>query len=362
MESTGRAARAAREERKEKLEGGRFLVTGGAGFIGTNFVRMLRRNHPGCRITVLDKLTYAGNPANLAEFEGSENFRFVRGDIAEASVVEPLIAEGFDFIVNFAAETHVDRSIGDPGSFVRTDVYGVYVLLEAVRRHPVTLFIQISTDEVYGEVFGDPVNESAPLLPRNPYAASKAGGDRLAYSYHATYGLPVVITRCSNNYGPYQYPEKLIPLFVTNAIEEQPLPVYGTGKNVRDWIHVEDHVLALDSILATPGCEGELFNIGAYNERDVLTIASRILECLGRPAGLVRHVVDRPGHDRRYAVAWEKLRERTGWAPRRDFEEGLRETVQWYEEHPEWWRPLKSGEFLEYYKRNYVFLDEGGKR
>jgi dTDP-glucose 4,6-dehydratase len=342
------------------IEEGRYLVTGGAGFIGTNFVRLIRAKHPRARITVLDKLTYAGNPANLAEFSGQEGYRFVRGDIADPSAVEPLMAEGFDFVLNFAADTHVDRSIGDPGSFVRTDVYGVYILLEAIRKHPVTCFIQISTDEVYGEVFGPPVDEEAPLKPRNPYAASKAGGDRLAYSYHATYGLPVVVTRCSNNYGPYQYPEKMIPLFVTNAIQDEPLPVYGTGRNVRDWIHVEDHVLALESVLMTPGCDGEVFNIGAYNERDILTIAARIVGNLGKPSDLVRHVVDRPGHDRRYAVAWEKLRDRTGWSPRRDFEQGLDETIHWYRDHPDWWRPLKSGEFLEYYKRNYVFLEAGG--
>ncbi len=345
-------------DRSRLVETGRYLVTGGAGFIGSNFVRRLRERLPSARVTVLDKLTYAGNPANLAEYEGTEGYRFVKGDIADRGVVDPLIAEGFDFILNFAAETHVDRSIGDPGHFVQTDVYGVYVLLEAVRRNPVTTFVQISTDEVYGEVFGPPVDEEAALKPRNPYAASKAGGDRLAYSYHATYGLPVVITRCSNNYGPRQYPEKMIPLFVTNAIEGQALPVYGTGKNVRDWIHVEDHVLALEMILRTPGCEGEVFNIGSYNERDVLTIAASILSALGKPPDLLRHVVDRPGHDRRYAVAWEKLKARTGWTPKRSFEEGLIETVRWYRAHPEWWGPLKSGEFLEYYKRNYVFIDD----
>lgn len=345
--------------RQRLIETGRYLVTGGAGFIGSNCVRHLRDRYPDASVTVLDKLTYAGNPANLAEFEGGKGYRFVRGDIADERAVEPLLAEGFDFVLNFAAETHVDRSIGDPGNFVRTDVHGVYVLLEAIRRHPVTCFLQISTDEVYGEVFGDPVDEEAPLKPRNPYAASKSGGDRLAFSYFATYQLPVVITRCSNNYGPSQYPEKMIPLFVTNALEDQPLPVYGTGRNVRDWIHVRDHVLALDAILRTEGCEGEVYNIGAYNERDVLTIAARILESLGKPKDLVRHVVDRPGHDRRYAIAWEKLKEKTGWAPTIDFDAGIAETVRWYESHPEWWKPLKSGEFLEYYKRNYTFLDGG---
>ena len=353
-----------RAERLRLVESGRYLVTGGAGFIGTNFVRHLLSRYPKAAVTVLDKLTYAGNPANLAEFEKRPGYRFVKGDIADPALVESLFAEGFDFVLNFAAETHVDRSIGDPGDFVRTDVHGVYVLLEAVRRHPVAGFVQISTDEVYGEVFGDPVDEEAPLKPRNPYAASKSGGDRLAYSYFATYGLPVVVTRCSNNYGPYQYPEKLIPLFVTNALDDQPLPVYGTGKNVRDWIHVEDHVLAIDAILREPGCEGEVFNIGAYNERDVLTIAGRILAALGKPRELVRHVVDRPGHDRRYAIAWEKLAAKTRWKPLRDFDEGILETVRWYEANRSWWEPLKSGEFLEYYKRNYKFLDgeRGGDR
>ncbi len=344
-------------DRKRLVESGRYLVTGGAGFIGANFVHHLRSCYPEASVTVLDKLTYAGNPANLAEFEGTKGYSFVQGDIADAEQVEALISEGFDFVLNFAAETHVDRSIGDPGNFVRTDVYGVYILLEAIRRHPVTCFIQISTDEVYGEVFGNPVDEEAPLKPRNPYAASKSGGDRLAFSYFATYGLPIVVTRCSNNYGPYQYPEKLIPLFVTNALQDEPLPVYGTGRNVRDWIHVEDHVLALDSILHSTECDGEVFNVGAYNERDVLTIAARILDALGRSRDLMRHVVDRPGHDRRYAVAWEKLKNRTGWSPKHEFEEGIVETVLWYRDHSDWWRPLKSGEFLEYYRRNYVFLD-----
>lgn len=344
-------------DRRERVETARYLITGGAGFIGANFVHHVRETYPRAAVTVLDKLTYAGNPANLARFDGTDGYRFVRGDITDERLVEGLFREEFDFVLNFAAETHVDRSIGDPGNFVRTDVFGVYVLLEAVRRHPVTQFIQISTDEVYGEVFGPPVKEEAPLMPRNPYAASKAGGDRLAFSYFATYGLPIVVTRCSNNYGPHQYPEKLIPLFVTNALEGKPLPVYGTGKNVRDWIHVSDHVLALDAILNSDGCEGEVFNIGAYNERDVLTIASLILGTLGKPLDLVQHVVDRPGHDRRYAVDWKKLNEMTGWKPLRDFEQGLVQTVRWYEAHPTWWRPLKSGEFLEYYKQNYVFLD-----
>ncbi len=346
-------------DRQELVATGRYLVTGGAGFIGSNFVRYLREQFPGAQVTVLDKLTYAGNPANFADFQGQEGFRFVRGDICDRELVPGLIAEGFDWILNFAAETHVDRSIGDPGQFVQTDMYGVYNLLEAMRETGgVSRFIQISTDEVYGEVMESAATEDAPLVPRNPYAASKAGGDRLAYSYHATYGMPVVITRCSNNYGPYQYPEKLIPLFATNALTNERLPVYGSGKNTRDWIHVTDHVRALVRLLEADEVDGEVFNVGAYNERDVLTIAAEILRALGKPESLLAHVVDRLGHDRRYAVDWTKLRERTGWEPQILFEEGIRETVEWYQEHADWWQPLKSGEFLEFYKRNYKFLDQ----
>ena len=346
-------------DKTEKLARGRYLVTGGAGFIGSNFVRYVRETYPDAHVTVLDKLTYAGNPANLAEFEGHAGYTFVKGDICDGKLVNELISRGYDWVINFAAETHVDRSIGDPGQFVQTDMYGVYTLLEAIREQGgVGRFIQISTDEVYGEVLEDASTEEAPLVPRNPYAASKAGGDRLAYSYFATYGLPVVITRCSNNYGPYQYPEKLIPLFATNALEDQKLPVYGSGTNTRDWIHVRDHVRALVALLAADGVAGEVFNVGAYNEKNVLEITDLILETLGKPASLLAHVVDRLGHDRRYAVDWTKISERTGWRPEVDFKTGIAETVRWYQEHPEWWRPLKSGEFLEFYKRNYKFLDE----
>ncbi len=344
--------------RRELLESGRYLVTGGAGFIGSNFVRHIRARFPRARVTVLDKLTYAGNPANLAGLERTGGFEFVRGDICDAPLVDRLIAAGCDWVLNFAAETHVDRSIGDPGQFVQTDVYGVYVLLEAIRRRGgVARFVQISTDEVYGEVLGGASTEEAPLVPRNPYAASKAGGDRLAYSYHATYGLPVVITRCSNNYGPYQYPEKLIPLFTTNALDHQKLPVYGTGRNVRDWIHVQDHVQALVTLLAAEDADGEVFNIGAGNEKNVLEIADMILEATGRPKELLAHVVDRPGHDRRYAVDWGKIARKTGWQPVIPFEQGIRDTVRWYQENESWWRPLKSGEFWEFYQKNYKFLD-----
>jgi dTDP-glucose 4,6-dehydratase len=335
-------------------ENAHVLVTGGAGFIGSTFVRMLLAADPSVRVTVLDKLTYAGNPSTLA-FQGiSENprFRFVKGDIADADCVRAVMPRA-THVVNFAAETHVDRSIGDPGNFIRTDVYGVYVLLEEARRIGAQRVLHISTDEVYGEVMEGAAREDAPLVPRNPYAASKAGGERLAYSYFATHDVPVVITRCSNNYGPFQYPEKMIPLFVTNALEGEPLPVYGTGRNVRDWIHVEDHCSALLALLRAPGVEGEVFNVAGGNERSVLEIAAVLLDELGKPASLLQHVTDRPGHDRRYAIDDAKLRARTGWAPSRPFEEGLRATVRWYRDTRAWWEPIRSGAFREYYERMY---------
>lgn len=247
----------------------------------------------------------------------------------------------------------MDRSIEQPGEFIQTDVYGVFVLCEEARRQKVTRFIQISTDEVYGEVLEGHANEEAALMPRSPYSASKAGGDRLAYAYFATYGLPVVVTRCSNNYGPRQYPEKLVPLFVTNAIEDQPLPVYGTGLNRRDWLHVDDHCSALETLLSLPGIEGETFNIGAQHEYDVLTITDTILKLLKKPNTLIRHVEDRPGHDRRYAVDSSKLTRATGWKPAVAFEDGIRQTVEWFQRNEEWWKPIKAGEFREYYERMY---------
>src|SRR5687767_916625 len=335
-----------------KLDRAHFLVTGGAGFIGSNFVHHLHRRFPEARITVLDKLTYAGNLANLEAVKDAPGYRFVRGDICEPGVVAGAMA-GVDVVVNFAAETHVDRSIEDASHFVLTDTYGVYVLLEEARRVGVRRFVQISTDEVYGEIMGDAANEDSPLHARNPYAASKIGGDRLAYAYAVTYGVPAVVTRCSNNYGPYQYPEKLIPLFVTNALEDEPLPVYGSGKNVRDWIHVDDHCRAVAMLLEAQGVDGEVFNIGAGNELDVLTITRAILEQLGKPASLVRHVEDRPGHDRRYALTCAKLTARTGWTPEVDFSAGIARTIAWYEARRDWWEPIKSGEFRAYYERMY---------
>ncbi len=333
------------------LDGARLLVTGGAGFIGANFVHRVLERFPASHIVVLDALTYAGRRENLDGIP-DRSLTFVHGDIRDPKAVEQAMA-GCDLVLNFAAESHVDRSIETPGEFIQTDVYGVFVLCEEARRRGVTRFIQVSTDEVYGEVLEGHATEAWPLMPRSPYAASKAGGDRLAYAYHTTYGLPVVVTRCSNNYGPRQYPEKLVPLFITNAIEHQPLPVYGTGLNRRDWLHVRDHCDALIALLAAPEIDGETFNIGGSHELDVLAVTARILELLGRPSTLIRHVEDRPGHDRRYAVDWSKLEHRVGWRPAVSFDEGIRDTVEWFRTHESWWKPIKQGEFRQYYERMY---------
>lgn len=331
--------------------GGRILVTGGAGFIGSNFVRVLLDREPDVSVVVLDKLTYAGNLDNLEGID-PDRLTFVKGDICDPELVDRVMT-GARAVVNFAAETHVDRSIMNPGSFVLTDVYGSYVLLEAARRAGVSKFVQISTDEVYGEILGEPATEDAALLPRNPYSASKAGADRLAYSYFTTYGLPVVITRCSNNFGPQQHVEKLWPLFVTNALEGKPLPVYGSGNNLRDWIYVEDHCEALVKLLRADGVAGEVWNIGGGEERSSLEIARIILRTLNRPESLIRHVDDRPGHDRRYALDTTKIRTRLGFTPRVRFEEGAERTIRWYSENRGWWEKVKSGAFREYYEKAY---------
>ncbi len=334
------------------LSRARILVTGGAGFIGSNFVHHLRRRFPGGSVTVLDKLTYAGNLANLEAVKDDPGYRFLLGDICDPAIVAEAMA-GSDVVVNFAAETHVDRSIDSAKDFVLTDTYGVWVLLEEARRSKVLRFLQISTDEVYGEILTGMAAEEAPLLARNPYAASKIGGDRLAYSYYATHGTPTIVTRCSNNYGPYQYPEKLIPLFVTNALEGKQLPVYGNGRNTRDWIHVEDHVRALVAILEASDVEGQTFNVAGGNERSVLDIAGLILDRLKKPPGLLAHVVDRPGHDRRYAIDATKLERMTGFRPSVEFQKGIAETIDWYVSHRAWWEAIRSGEFRHYYERMY---------
>ena len=331
----------------------RILVTGGAGFIGSNFVRHVASAHPDWEIVVLDKLTYAGRRENLEGLEGRRGFRFVQGDIADRAAVRDTLP-GCQYVVNFAAETHVDRSLYDAGSFIQTDVYGTFVLLEESRRASgLRMFVQISTDEVYGSVETGSSRETDALMPRNPYSASKAGADRLAYSYFATYGLPVIVTRASNNYGPYQFPEKVIPLFITHALDDVPLPLYGDGLNVRDWLHVADHCRALD-LLLEKGRPGETYNVGGGNEVPNLDLTRRILTLLGKPETLIRRVADRPGHDRRYSLDCTRLRS-MGWTPAVPFDEGLRQTVEWYRGHPGWWRPIKEADpaFREHYDRHY---------
>jgi dTDP-glucose 4,6-dehydratase len=331
----------------------RILVTGGAGFIGSNFAHFVAGRHPDWEVVVLDKLTYAGRRENLAALEGRPGFEFVQGDIADPEVVARVLP-ACDYVVNFAAETHVDRSLYDAGGFIQTDVYGTFVLLEEARRSKaLRRFVQISTDEVYGSVESGSSTETDALMPRNPYSASKAGADRLAYSYFATYGLPIVVTRASNNYGPYQYPEKVIPLFVTHALDDIPLPLYGDGLNVRDWLHVDDHCRAVEMLLVK-GVEGETYNVGGGNELPNVELTQRILALLEKPDTLIRRVTDRPGHDRRYSLDCGKLRA-LGWAPQVPFDQGLRETVQWYRSNEAWWRPIKEANpaFREHYQRHY---------
>jgi dTDP-glucose 4,6-dehydratase len=334
------------------------LVTGAAGFIGTNFVRHVldpgRRDAPA-RLVALDLLTYAGNYANLASLEDDRRFRFVRLDVADRDAVAALVRdEAIDTVVHFAAESHVDRSIVDAAPFLRTNVHGTLALLDAVRGRPgFRRFLHVSTDEVYGSIAEGRAGEDAPTRPSSPYAASKAASDAFVQAYATTYGVPAVITRCSNNYGPYQFPEKVIPLFVTNALDDTPLPLYGDGLNVRDWIHVEDHAAALWHVLGLPEATGgEVFNVSAENEIPNRLLTDRILALVGCPPTLVRYVADRPGHDRRYALDSGKLRA-TGWRPRRSFEEGLAHTVAWYREHRPWWEAVKSGAYRDYYERMY---------
>lgn len=331
----------------------RWLVTGGLGFIGSNFIRLALRERPNLEIVNLDAMTYAGNPANLADVEHDSRYQFVRGDICDATVVAHAIANGVDAIVNFAAETHVDRSILDPEQFLRTDILGTHVLLEAVRAHGIPRYLQVSTDEVYGDVSEGESVETDGLHPRSPYSASKAGGDLQVLAYWTTFKTPVLITRGSNTYGPYQYPEKLIPLFVSNLLDDQTVPVYGDGLQIRDWLYVEDHARGIMHVLEH-GELGNIYNIGGGNPRTNMEITQLLVEGCGRSMDThVRHVADRPGHDRRYAVDTTKARA-LGWEPRMNFDEGLRATIEWYRANEAWWRPLKSGEFLDYYKRQYA--------
>jgi dTDP-glucose 4,6-dehydratase len=337
----------------------RYLVTGGAGFIGSNFVRYLFTKYgDDAQVVNLDKLTYAGIRENLAEYEGKPNYRFLHGDIAKpedvAAAYKGVDGSGVDVVVNFAAETHVDRSLMEAGTFIETDVHGVLVLLEEARKTKLKRFVQISTDEVYGSIDSGSFTESDPLNPRNPYSASKAGGDRMAYAYSQTYGLPVIVTRASNNFGPWQYPEKLIPLFVTNAIDDLPLPLYGDGRNVRDWLFVDDHCAAVD-FLIEHGVDGETYNIGGGNERENRDITDTILKLTGKPASLIKRVADRQGHDRRYSIDMGKV-EALGFRCATDFDEALRRTVQWYVDNEPWWRAIKerSAEFKAYYEKQYA--------
>jgi dTDP-glucose 4,6-dehydratase len=326
------------------------LVTGGAGFIGSEFVRMTLREHAGDRVTVLDKLTYAGNPRNLDPVRDDPRFRFVRGDIADEALVTRLAGET-EVIVNFAAESHVDRSLEAGGQFIQTDVYGTYVLLEAARVAGHARFLQVSTDEVYGDVPEGRSREGDPMRPRSPYSASKAAAELLVGAYRASYAMPVVVTRGCNTYGHNQYPEKIVPLFITNAIEGRSLPVYGDGSAVRDYLHVTDHCRGIDTVLRR-GEDGLDYNIGGGTEIDGITVADTVLRLLDLPASLRQAVRDRPGHDRRYALDSSRLHA-LGWEPLIRFEEGMRATVRWYVENPGWWRPLKSGEFWDFYRRNY---------
>jgi dTDP-glucose 4,6-dehydratase len=327
------------------------LVAGGAGFIGSAFARNYLAGHPDARVTVVDKLTYAGNLENLAPVSDNPRFAFVQADIVDYDAMAPLVA-GVDAVVNFAAESHVDRSILDPDVFVRTNVLGVNTLLRAAKEAGVTRFLLVSTDEVYGHVGEGASTEAAPPRPRNPYAASKAGAELLAFSYFTNFGLPVLVTRGANTIGPYQYPEKATPLFVTNALEDKPLPIYGAGQALRHYLYVDDHAAAIDLVLHR-GRPGEAYNIGSRDEVNTVELATRILDLLGKPHSLMRFVPDRPAHDYRYRLDSTKIERELGWRQQRDFAQTLEDTVGWYMEYQAWWRKIKSGEYMEYYRRQY---------
>ncbi|OGF62733.1 MAG: dTDP-glucose 4,6-dehydratase [Candidatus Fischerbacteria bacterium RBG_13_37_8] len=336
----------------------KILVTGGAGFIGSNFIHSLLAHYPEHSIINLDKLTYAGNIDNIADLQDNKHHTFIMGDICDKSLVNAVIP-GTDLIVHFAAETHVDRSIHEAGEFLQTDIIGTFILLEAAKKHKVKLFIQISTDEVYGSIEKGFCTENSPLMPSNPYSASKAAADRLAYSYYKTYQLPVIITRCSNNYGPYQHPEKLIPLFVTNAIEDKPLPLYGDGLNIRDWIYVEDHCTALELII-NKGDVGEVYNIATHHFRTNIEVTKIILKYLHKHETLITYVKDRPGHDRKYSITNSKLK-KLGWKPLTTFRNGVQKTVQWFIDHEAWWKKIKhqNAEFIKFHATHYQSLEKG---
>jgi dTDP-glucose 4,6-dehydratase len=335
----------------------KLLVTGGAGFIGSNFVYYILDNHPDDEVVCLDALTYAGNLATLEKAEKNPKFRFVKGNIADRELVFDLFEkEGFDIVVNFAAESHVDRSIENPEIFLKTNILGTQVLMDACRKYGIKRYHQVSTDEVYGDLPLDRPDlfftEETPIHTSSPYSASKAAADLLVLAYHRTFGLPVSISRCSNNYGPYHFPEKLIPLMIINALDDKELPVYGKGENVRDWLYVEDHCAAIDLIIRN-GRVGEVYNVGGHNERTNIYIVKTILEKLGKPESLIRYVTDRPGHDMRYAIDPSKINAELGWLPQTRFEDGIDKTVKWYLENKDWWEPIVSGEYRDYYEKQY---------
>ena len=335
----------------------KMIVTGGAGFIGGNFVHYMTEKYPEEEIICLDKLTYAGNMETLEQVMDRDNFKFVKGDIADRAFVFQLVeAEKPDVGVNFAAESHVDRSISDPGIFLQTNVVGTGVLLDACREYGIQRYHQVSTDEVYGDLPLDRLDlfftEETPIHTSSPYSASKASADLLVLAYHRTFGLPVTISRCSNNYGPYHFPEKLIPLMIANALNDQPLPVYGKGENVRDWLYVLDHCIAIDRIIRD-GKVGEIYNIGGHNERTNLEVVKTILQELGKPESLIRYVTDRPGHDRRYAIDPSKIKRELGWEPTTTFDEGIKKTIRWYLDNRDWWEHIINGEYRDYYERMY---------
>jgi len=328
------------------------LVTGGAGFIGSNFVHYILKKHPDHKVVVYDKLTYAGNLDNLRDVADDPRYTFVRGDICDAEKVDEVMREHeIDALVNFAAATHVDRSLMEPDEFIRTDVFGTYVLLEAAKKYQVERYHQVSTDEVYGQILEGSSLETDPLLTRSPYAASKAGGDLMCYAYFVSFGVPATITRGSNNIGPYQYPEKVIPLFITNAIDDIPLPLYGDGRQMRDYQYVSDHCEGIDVVLHQ-GQPGEIYNLGTEVETFNIDMARMILRLLGKPESLIQHITDRPGHDRRYSLNCDKIKA-LGWRSRHTFEQALEKTVRWYVDNEWWWRKIKSGEYMEYYRRQY---------
>lgn len=331
----------------------KLLVTGGAGFIGSNFVLYMLQQHPEYKIINVDSLTYAGNLENLKSIESHPNYTFSKTDITDAKAIDDLFQQGIDVVVNFAAESHVDRSILDPEVFVITNVMGTQILLDAAKKYGVTKYVQVSTDEVYGTLGETGLfTEETPLTPNSPYSASKAGGDLLVRAYHETFGLPVNITRCSNNYGPYQFPEKLIPLMISRALNDQALPIYGDGLNIRDWLYVEDHCSAIDLVIHK-GRIGEVYNIGGNNERTNLHIVKTILAELNKPESLITYVQDRPGHDRRYGIDPTKITQELGWKPKHNFETGIKETIQWYLNNKEWWTRIQSGEYQDYYAKQY---------